>query len=104
IVEQTRRDLHTLRALFDLKAETLIGLVEAAVPELEGGGVPRNRRGPDENPSPRRTLAHTLLAEEDWEDLAETLTVHYATHGAGPFGRYRAFRWQNGGRLPGPRA
>jgi len=103
IVEQTRRDLHTLRSLFDLKAETLIGLVEAAVPELEGVWVPWNSPSHDEEPSPRLTLARTLLETEDWEDLVETLTTHYAAHGAGPFGRYRAFRWENGGLRPVPR-
>src|SRR4028118_2224325 len=36
VVEQTRRDLNTLQLLFDLDAEALLGLVEAAVPELKG--------------------------------------------------------------------
>jgi uncharacterized protein len=40
VVEQTRRDLTSLQMLFDLDARTLLGLVEAAVPELEGVWTP----------------------------------------------------------------
>ena len=100
IVEQTRRDLNTLRMLFDLDAGTLLGLVEAAVPELEGVWTPwrdpkadvvESRRG-----SPRRELVGQLAAA-DWGDLVETLAQHYAAHGAGTFGSHRAFRWEDGG-------
>jgi uncharacterized protein len=101
VVEQTRRDLTSLQMLFDLDARTLLGLVEAAVPELEGGWTPwrvpeadvgKSRRG-----SPRRDLARELAATEDWGDLVETLALHYATHGAGHFGGHRAFRWEDDG-------
>lgn len=44
LVEQTRRDLATLQALFDLDAEALLGLVEEAVSELEGCGRPGETR------------------------------------------------------------
>src|SRR5918998_6444912 len=100
IEEQTRRDLNTLRMLFDLDAGTLLGLVEAAVPELEGAWTPwrdskadvvESRRG-----SPRRELVGQLAAA-DWGDLVETLAQHYAAHGAGTFGSHRAFRWEDGG-------
>ncbi len=100
VVEQTRRDLTTLQILFDLDARTLLGLVEAAVPELEGVWTPwrdseadagKPRRG-----EPRRDLARELAAAADWGDLVETLAQHYATHGAGPFGGHRAFRWEDG--------
>ena len=107
LVEQTRRDLRTLRALFELETKTLIGLVEAAVPELEEAWTPwrdpepvagTSRRG-----EPRRVIARELAAAEDWGGLAETLAEHYAAHGAGLFGRYRAFRWKNGELKPVPR-
>ncbi|MBA3473707.1 MAG: ATP-binding protein [Rubrobacter sp.] len=100
IVEQTRRDLATLQILFDLDAGTLLSLVEAAVPELEGVWTPwrdseadagKFRRG-----EPRRDLARELATAENWGDLVETLAGHYATHGAGPFGGHRAFRWEDG--------
>jgi len=107
VVEQTRRDLTTLQILFDLDARTLLGLVEAAVPELEGMWTPwrdseadagKSRRG-----EPRRDLARELAAAEDWGDLVEILAGHYATHGAGPFGGHRAFRWEDGGLRAVPR-
>ncbi len=107
VVEQTRRDLTTLQILFDLDARTLLGLVEAAVPELEGVWTPwrdseadagKPRRG-----EPRRDLARELAAAADWGDLVETLAQHYATHGAGPFGGHRAFRWEDGGLRAVPR-
>jgi predicted AAA+ superfamily ATPase len=107
LVKQTIRDLSTLRALFDLEAKALLGLVEATVPELEEVWVPwwdpepvtdSSRRGES-----RRVLARKLAAVEDWGELVESLTEHYAAHGAGPFGRYRAFRWEEGLRpVPHP--
>jgi predicted AAA+ superfamily ATPase len=42
-------------------------------------------------------LARRLAAVEDWGNLVETLEEHYAKHGAGSFGRYQAFRWEDGG-------
>ena len=41
-------------------------------------------------------MAERLAATGDWSVLAGTLTEHFAVHGAGPFGRYRAFRWKDG--------
>lgn len=107
LIEQTRRDLSTLQLLFDLDIETLIGLVEAAVPELEGVWVPWRNPEPEVNPSrrgePRRALARKLAAAEDWGKLVETLAEHHATHGAGSLGRYRAFRWEDRSLRPVPR-
>ncbi len=104
LVEQTRRDLGTLRALFDLEAEALLGMVEKEVPELEGVWVPwrdlEPRTAPSYREEPRRVLARKLAAAEDWGALVETLAEHFAIHGAGPFGRYRAFRWKNEGLRP----
>ena len=40
LVEQTSRDLRTLRRLFDLEAEPLLNVVEDAVPGLEDVWVP----------------------------------------------------------------
>ncbi len=108
LVEQVRRDLHTLRALFDLDAETVLGLVETAVPGLGETWVPwRDPERADEatpGASPCRALAGKLAATEDWGGLADTLAGHYAVHGAGIFGRYRAFRWESGGLRVVPRS
>ena len=107
IVEQTRRDLTTLQMLFDLDAGSLLGLVEAAVPELKGVWMswrdPEAYVEPSHPGGPRRDLARELAAAEDWGDLVETLAEHYATHGAGPFGYRRAFRWEDGGLRAVPR-
>ena len=100
LTEQTRSDFRTLRALFEIEPELLLGLVETAVPALEG--VWRPWRDPDARADvarcrqPRLALACKLADEEDWGELVETVAVHYATHGAGSFGRYRAFRWESG--------
>ena len=96
LLEQVRRDLRTLRALFDLDAETLLGAVEEAVPELAGLWVPPP--GPDykTDASSRQALAGKFAATADWGELAGTLAEHYALYGAGPLGRYRAFRWKDG--------
>jgi len=102
ILEQTRRDLGTLRSLFDLDAETLLGMVEDAVPGLLGRWTPwRNPEDAADGDDPlreaRRSLARKLAAPDAaWTHMAEALTDHHASHGAGTFGRYRAFRWEGG--------
>jgi uncharacterized protein len=95
VLEQARRDLHTLREMFALDAAVLLGRVESAVPALAGIWVPWTSPEPVED-SPRRTIARKLSAAEDWGACAELLAGHYARHGAGPYGRYRAFLWREG--------
>ena len=96
LLEQTRRDLRTLRAFFDLDAEALLGAVEEAVPELAGLWVPLRSSDCKTGASPRRVLADKFATTADWDELAVTLAEHYALYGAGPLGRYRAFRWKEG--------
>jgi predicted AAA+ superfamily ATPase len=96
LLKQTRHDLGTLRALFDLEAKALLGFVEATVPELEGMWAPWSNDSFSHRKEPRWTLARKLAAAKDWGNLIEPLSEHYAVYGAGPFGRYRAFRWENG--------
>jgi predicted AAA+ superfamily ATPase len=48
-----------------------------------------------------QTLKERLAASNDWPALAEALAEHYARVGAGPFGRYRAFRWLREGAAHG---
>jgi predicted AAA+ superfamily ATPase len=97
LVEQTRRDLRTLRRLFDLEAEPLLNAVEDAVPGLEGVWVPWTDPGRGDGASPRHALASKLAAAEDWGRCAGLLADHFSRHGAGPFGRHRAFRWGEDG-------
>src|ERR671913_2079411 len=95
VLEQARRDLRTLREMFDLDSAVLLGRVESAVPALAGIWVPWTNLEPAEE-SLRRTIARKLSAAEDWRACAELLAGHYARHGAGPFGRHRAFLWREG--------
>jgi len=95
VLEQAGRDLRTLRELFVLDAAVLLGRVESAVPSLAGIWVPWTDPEPGEE-SARRAVAHKLSAAGDWEACTELLADHYARHGAGPFGRHRAFHWREG--------
>ena len=96
LTEQARRDLRTLQKLFDLEAEVLLRTVEEVVPALSGVWVPW--RDPERvmGESSRHAVARKLAAADDWGDCTELLAGHYASHGAGGFGRYRAFRWRGG--------
>jgi predicted AAA+ superfamily ATPase len=93
LIEQARRDLSALQELFDLEAEPLLRVVEDAVPGLGGVWVPWRDPGRAGGDSPRHTVARKLAAAENWGDCAQLLADHFARHGAGSFGRYRAFRW-----------
>jgi predicted AAA+ superfamily ATPase len=73
----------------------LLGRVESAVPALAGIWVPWTSPEPVDD-SPRRTIARKLSVAEDWGACAELLAGHYARHGAGPYGRHRAFLWREG--------
>lgn len=99
VMEQARRDLRTLRALFDLDAPTLLGMIEASVPGLTGIWVPWNGPEPEKD-SARRAMARKLAATEDWDGKAELLASHFARDGAGIFGGHRAFRWRDGRLQP----
>lgn len=95
LFEQARKDLGTLRALFERDAETVLGMVEDAVPGL-GVWVPWTSPGRSSEDSHRSTVARKLLANEDWGACAELLADHYARQGVGDFGKHRAFRWSDG--------
>ena len=97
LLEQARRDLHTLRALFDLDAQTLSHAVEETVPETSGLWAPLFHTVRTSGASPPRALAEKLAATEDWGECAQMLAEHFAVHGAAPFARYLAFRWEDGG-------
>ena len=105
VMGQARRDLRTLRELFELDADALLGMVEASVPGLTSIWLPWTdpvapEDEADEVLVARRALASKLAALEDWGSQAELLVAHHARHGAGPFGRYRAFRWRGGELRP----
>ena len=97
LAEQTSRDLRTLQRLFDLEAEPLLNAVEDAVPGLEGVWVPWTDPVRGDTSFPRHALARKLEAAEDWGRCAGLLADHFSRHGAGRFGRHRAFRWGEDG-------
>src|SRR5215211_7600477 len=97
LLEQVRRDLRTLQELFDLEAGSLLRMVEDAVPGLEDIWVPWTDPGCVGERSPRHALARKLAAAGNWGVCAELLAEHFFRHGAGTFGRHRAFRWREGG-------
>ncbi len=97
LIEQTRRDLRTLRELFELEAEPLLGMVEDAVPGLEGVWVAWRDTGCSGQTCPRHAVARKLAATEDWGGCVGLLADHFSRHGAGRFGRHRAFRWRGDG-------
>jgi predicted AAA+ superfamily ATPase len=91
---QASRDLRTLQELFDLEAQVVLRMVESAVPALSGVWVPWRDPGRAEGESPRHAVARKLAAADDWGDCTELLAGYFTRHGAGGFGRYRAFRWR----------
>jgi predicted AAA+ superfamily ATPase len=99
LTEQTRRELRTLRRMFALGGEGLVRLVEEAAPELAGSWVPP-RFETDSGGSPREEAARMLAGADDWAGCLEALAEHFSLHGAGAFGRYRAFRWREGRLAP----
>ena len=99
LLGQARLDLRTLQSLFDLDAESLFGLIEDAMPGLTELWVPWTLPEPAEESS-RHAIARKLAGSEDWAACAELLADYYARHGAGQFGRYKAFRWSAGHLRP----
>src|SRR5918997_3089104 len=95
VLERAGGDQCTLREMFALDAAVLLGRIESAVPALAGIWIPWTNPEPVED-SPRRTIARKLSAVEDWGACAELLAGHFARHGAGPYGRHRAFLWREG--------
>ena len=97
ILEQARRELRVLRTLFGFEAEGLLAAVEEAAPELAGlWATPAFEVS--FGASPRLVVARSLAGAPDWGEGGGELAEHFARHGAGAFGRHRAFRWR-GGRL-----
>ncbi len=103
LVEQTRRELATLRAVFELTDEPLAELAaslgDGAVSGADGWGGFRPLGGEAAVHSPAgRELKRRLAATPDWPDLIEALADYFYAHGTGLFSRYRAFRWTRRGQ------
>lgn len=102
LMEQSRKDLRSLKLLFDLDSETLFDMVERFVPSLGGMWVPWRDPGRCNDGSPRCAVAAKLASAEDWGGCAELLVEHFRRRGAGRFGRFRAFRWEKSSLKPVP--
>ena len=120
LLAQARRDLQILRALYEIDAARLAGAAAHAAtmarhdaaagahhePEAWVGWdrfAPLETGAPIHGPAGREMKAR-LAAAPDWAALAPELAAYYGLVGAGPFGRFRAFRWvrEDGhGRLEG---
>lgn len=92
--EQAARELRIIQDLAGLRAEELFELVAEAAPDAVGlwGVWEFGASGQ----GPRRELAQRLAGAEDWGSCVEELEAHFARHGAGELGRFRAFRWRDG--------
>jgi predicted AAA+ superfamily ATPase len=99
LLAQVRRDLGALQALFGLDGVRLArAAAHTANAEPADPWVPWNSFAPlTTGDGPAAPESHALkerfAASDDWPALAEALAEQYARIGAGPFGRYRAFRW-----------
>jgi predicted AAA+ superfamily ATPase len=103
LLAQVRRDLGALQALFSLDARRLARAVaHDADPASKDGGVawdafeplPAGASSQASAQTPAaRALKERLAGASDWTPFAEDLADHFARVGAGPFSRYRAFRW-----------
>ncbi len=105
LATQARADLAALERCYRLTGATLAAAVAriAGVPVTPWDQFRPLGGGPAA--SPRLGLMRRFHATRGWDRLAQALADHVAEHGAGMFGRYRAFRWVGGrgGRLEGIR-
>ena len=103
LLEQARRDLGTLRALFELSDRGLAELARGLGGDGEepvgwDGFAPLGRGAALHTPA-GRAMKRRLAESADWTGLAEELARFFTTHGTGVFARYRAFRWVRRGHL-----
>src|SRR5215212_2617001 len=99
LLAQVRRDLGALQALHGLDAVRLAGAaahaanVEAPDVWVSWDGFAPLTSGDGPATPASHALKERFAASDDWPALAEALAEQYARIGAGPFGRYKAFRW-----------
>lgn len=92
--EQAARELRVLQGLFGLGCGGLLEMVHDAAPELDGLWTPLESESAPASPAPRPEIARRLAVAGDWGECVAGLEAHFASHGAGNFGRFRAFRWR----------
>lgn len=87
--EQASRELRALQSLFQIRRDELLD-----PPELEGMFSSWDSGEERGDPTPRQEIARRLAAAEDWAESLADLETHFALHGAGVLGRFRALRWR----------
>jgi len=100
-----RCELRALRLLYDLDAAILCDLartaVEGAMPALRDAWTPWRELSPPlyahKDSDPRSAMARRLTSTENWVDVADELTAHWARHGTGMPARYHMLRWERRG-------
>lgn len=97
--EQAVRDLRALQRLYRLGCEGLLSMVYGVAPELEGLWTPVVYETAP-GATARTETARWLAGAGDWGECVTGLEAHFARHGAGDFGHFRAFRWRGGGLEP----
>lgn len=86
---QVAADLSTLRLLYSLNLQALLGPSFAQLDGFNPGvQSPVNRE--------RLALKQKLHSSSEWEACIGELASYFASSGAGEFGRFRAFRWVRG--------
>ncbi len=104
LIAQTRADLAAVERCYRLTGTALASTVSriaglAATPWDEF----RPLAG-ESSTAERLAVMRRFHGERGWDRLARELAAYFATHGAGMFGRFRAFRWTRAsghGRLEG---
>jgi len=91
LLQQARRDLRAIQALWRLPAGVLAARAARLCGEAEPFPAWDELQPLGRADAPAVALA--LAASEDWGRAAEVLAAHYASAGAGPFSRFIAFRW-----------
>lgn len=96
LVSQVEYDLSVLKKLFDIDMDVLL----ASFPSIDGfNPLACNASGGE-----LMEIKQVMLITKDWQECIRPLAEFYGRHGAGEFGRYRAFRWVrtgDGARLRG---
>ncbi|WP_047864783.1 ATP-binding protein [Rubrobacter aplysinae] len=96
---QAARELGVLQGLYEIGCAGLLAMVSQVVPELDGLWTPLGDE-PTGGSSPRQETARWLAEAGDWGGCVAGLEAYFSGHGAGDLGRFRAFRWQDGGLEP----
>lgn len=111
IEAQATRDLASLRRLFSLDSKTLLSAAVNASHEIDDDSWTNWDLGYSENEglfvasspsSARREVAEKFARSGEWGELVDVLAGYFRVHGAGFLGKYRAFRWEDGGLRPVP--